>query len=374
MTTNNQIKGKNMSKKTRPWQIAGIMLALAMLLGSVTAEAACAPKVDNFIIFVDQSGSMYMAYEKAGALKMAVAKQLLADMNALIPELGYKGALDLFAPFQELQAPVVYNRAALAAAIQTIKDQQAVFGRQTPMARGILSAEEAAVLSGMKGKTAVIMLSDGKSNVGGDPILAAKEAAEQHPQAVFYVISFAQPGMKDSKTIKGTGIDQAQEKKGEAINRQIAQIGNGMFLEASSLYRNQRAMQKFVNDVFCAEAKPVAAAVEQRIVLRGIQFDLDKYNIKPEYQPILDEAVSTLKAKPDVKVVISGYTDNSGTAEYNMGLSKRRAKAIYDYFVAKGISASRLQSVGHGLEDPIASNATADGRALNRRVELKVVQ
>ena len=363
-----------MSKKTRSWQIAGIMLALAMLLGSVTAEAACAPKVDNFILFVDQSGSMYMTYEKAKALKMAVAKQLLAEMNALIPELGYKGTLDLFAPFQELQAPVVYNRAGLAAAIQTIKDQQAVFGRQTPMARGILSAEEAAVLSGMKGRTAVIMLSDGKSNVGGDPVQAAKEAAEQHPQAVFYVISFAQPGMKDSKTIKGKGIDQGQEKKGEAINRQIAQIGNGMFLEASSLYRNQAAMQKFVNEVFCAEAKPVAAAVEQRIVLRGIQFDFDKYNIKPEYQPILDEAVSTLKSKPDVKVVISGHTDNSGTAEYNMGLSERRAKAVLDYFTTKGISASRLQAVGRGLNDPVADNKTKEGRALNRRVELKVVQ
>jgi len=269
---------------------------------------------------------------------------------------------------------VVYNRAGLAAAIQTIKDQQAVFGRQTPMARGILSAEEAAVLSGMKGRTAVIMLSDGKSNVGGDPVQAAKEAAEQHPQAVFYVISFAQPGMKDSKTIKGTGIDQGQEKKGEAINRQIAQIGNGMFLEASSLYKNQAAMQKFVNEVFCAEAKPVAAAVEQRIVLRGIQFDFDKYNIKPEYQPILDEAVSTLKSKPDVKVVISGHTDNSGTAEYNMGLSERRAKAVLDYFTTKGISASRLQAVGRGLNDPVADNKTKEGRALNRRVELKVVQ
>ena len=83
-------------------------------------------------------------------------------------------------------------------------------------------------------------------------------------------------------------------------------------------------------------------------MLRGIQFDLDKSNIKPEYQPILDEAVSSLKSKPDVKVVINGHTDNSGTAQYNMGLSERRAKAVMDYFVSKGISASRLQAVGHG--------------------------
>jgi OOP family OmpA-OmpF porin len=130
-------------------------------------------------------------------------------------------------------------------------------------------------------------------------------------------------------------------------------------------------VQQFVNDVFCLEVKP---AVEQKIVLRGIQFDFDKYNIKPEYQPILDEAVSTLKSKPDVKVVISGHTDNSGTAEYNMGLSERRAKAVLDYFTTKGISASRLQAVGRGLNDPVADNKTKEGRALNRRVELKVVQ
>jgi len=361
-----------MNKGLRFWQITGLILALVMLLGSAAAGAAtCAPKVDNFILFVDQSGSMYMTYEKVKAVKMAVAKQILADMNALIPELGYKGTLDLFAPFEELQAPAVYNRSNLGAAIKTIKDQQVIFGRQTPMVPGMLSAEEEAVLAGLKGKTAVIMLSDGKSNVGGDPFAFAKEGSQKWPNATFYAISLAQPGAIDSTTGKHLQ-NEDQEKRGEAINRAFAQIGGGMFVEASSLYKDQAAMQKFVNQVFCTEVKPVV--VEQKIVLRGIQFDLDKYNIKPEYQPILDEAAATLKAKPDVKVVINGYTDSTGTPDYNMGLSERRAKAVFDYFVAKGISASRMQTVGHGLNDPIASNATADGRALNRRVELKVMQ
>jgi OmpA-OmpF porin, OOP family len=363
-----------MRKRAIHWQILGFALALTVVLGSSAAGAAtCEPKVQNFILFVDQSGSMYATYEKAKAVKMAVAKQILADMNALIPELAYKGGLDLFAPFQELQAPVVYNRADLAAAIKAIKDQQAIYGRQTPMESGILSAEEAAVLAGLKGKTAVIMLSDGKSNVGGDPVQAAKDAAAQHPNVVFHVVSFSQVGVKDTKTIKGTGIDQEKERKGEAINRAIAQIGGGMYVEASSLYKNRAAMQQFVNDVFCAVPKP-AAAVEQKIVLRGINFDVDKANIKPEYQPILDEAASTLKSKPDVKVVITGHTDNTGTADYNMGLSERRAKSVMQYFASKGISASRMQAVGRGMNDPVADNKTKDGRALNRRVELKVVQ
>jgi OmpA-OmpF porin, OOP family len=351
-----------MGRNMRTLQIAGILLALMTLFGSITAQAACAPKVDNFILFVDQSGSMYMTHEKAKALKMAVAKQILADMNVLIPELGYRGTLDLFAPFEELQPPVAYSRPTFAAAIQKIKDVQKIFDRQTPMASGILSAEEAAVLSGLKGKTAVIMLSDGKSNVGGDPVVAAKETAEKYPNAVFHVISFAQPDAK------GKEWSKEKEAKGAEINRQISRIGNGIFIDATSLYRNQVAMQRFVNDVFCA---PV---VEQKIVLRGIQFDLDKSNIKPEYEPILDEAVSALKSKPDVKVVVNGHTDNSGTAQYNMGLSERRAKSVMDYFVSRGISASRLQAVGHGFNQPIADNKTSEGRALNRRVELQVLQ
>jgi OOP family OmpA-OmpF porin len=144
-----------------------------------------------------------------------------------------------------------------------------------------------------------------------------------------------------------------------------------MLVDAADLYRNPAAIQRFVMDVFCLEERVVEKVVE-KIVLRGINFDFDKSNIKPEFEPILDEAASTLKARPDVRVVIAGYTDSIGTAQYNMVLSNQRAKAVYNYFVSKGIAASRLQTVGHGLNDPVASNANADGRAMNRRVELQV--
>ena len=65
-------------------------------------------------------------------VKEVVAKQILMDMNAVIPELNYKGALFLFAPFQELQAPTMYNRPSFAAAIKMIKDGQVIVGRETP--------------------------------------------------------------------------------------------------------------------------------------------------------------------------------------------------------------------------------------------------
>jgi OmpA-OmpF porin, OOP family len=387
-TANHFTKESQMKKGPKFWQVATLTLALVMLLGSVGAEAKCGPRVDNFILFVDQSGSMYMTYWKLSGMeskaikgknantarpnKEAVAKQILLDMNNMIYELSYKGALDLFAPFQQIQAPTVYNRATFAAAIKMIKDSQAIYGRETPMTKGLIELEQNAVLAGVSGKTAVIMLSDGMANVGADPVQEAKQILEKYPNVVVHVISFAQPGAKDM-SIKGKGMDTAEEQRGAEINRQIAQLGKGILVDASDLYKNPAAMQRFVMDVFCLEEKQ-AVAVEQKIVLRGIQFDFDKYNIKPEFQPILDEAVATLKAKPDVKVVINGHTDSIGSAEYNMALSERRAKAVLDYFAAKGISPGRMTSVGHGLEDPIASNATADGRALNRRVELNVMQ
>jgi len=199
--------------------------------------------------------------------------------------------------------------------------------------------------------------------------MEAKQILERYPNVVVHVVSFAQPGVKDM-SISGKGMDSAEEQRGADINRQIAQLGKGILVDASDLYRNPAAIQRFVMDVFCLEEK----VVEQKIVLRGIQFDFDKSNIKPEFEPILDEAVSTLKAKPNLRVVIAGYTDSIGTAQYNMVLSNQRAKAVYNYFVSKGIAASRLQTVGNGMNDPVASNATADGRAMNRRVELQVVQ
>lgn len=364
-------------------------MAMVMVLGSVSVEAKCGPKEDNWIFFVDQSGSMYMTYWKvsgtdskaikkkggdtAKVAKEVVAKQILMDMNAVIPELNYKGALDLFAPFEELLTPTMYNRPSFAAAIKMIKDSQVIVGRETPMTKGLIELEQSGILAGLTGKTTVIMFSDGMANVGADPVMEAKQILEKHPNVVVHVVSFAQPGVKDM-SIAGKGMDTAGEQKGADINRQIAQLGKGMLVDAAELYRNPAAIQRFVMDVFCLEERVVEQKVVERIVLRGIQFDFDKSNIKPEFQPILDEAVSTLKAKPDVKVVIAGYTDSIGTAQYNMVLSNQRAKAVYTYFVSKGIAASRLQTVGNGMNDPVASNATADGRAMNRRVELQIVQ
>jgi len=105
-------------------------------------------------------------------------------------------------------------------------------------------------------------------------------------------------------------------------------------------------------------------------VLGDVFFDFDKYNIKPRFYPELDAVVKVLNKNPSVKIRIEGNTDNIGTAKYNMGLSERRAKSIMEYLVKAGIDENRLSIIGYGFSKPIAANATPEGRALNRRVEL----
>jgi outer membrane protein OmpA-like peptidoglycan-associated protein len=124
---------------------------------------------------------------------------------------------------------------------------------------------------------------------------------------------------------------------------------------------------------------PVAKAApppveKKKIVLRGVNFDFDKSNIRADARPILDEAISTLKQYKEITLSVEGHTDSIGTEAYNQKLSMRRAKAVADYLAKGGIDPQRMTEKGLGESQPVASNDTAEGRAQNRRVELKILQ
>ena len=107
------------------------------------------------------------------------------------------------------------------------------------------------------------------------------------------------------------------------------------------------------------------------IALYGILFDTDKAVIKPQSRPTLDEIAKLLAGQPRLNVIIVGHTDSQGTYEYNMNLSRRRAEAVAADLVQQyKIAKARLQTAGVGYLAPVGPNATEDGRALNRRVEL----
>lgn len=115
---------------------------------------------------------------------------------------------------------------------------------------------------------------------------------------------------------------------------------------------------------------PAPAAPPPAPVMAGVNFDFDQAVIRPDDFSKLDRDVATLKEWGDLKVEVAGHTDYIGTEEYNMGLSVRRANAVRNYLVDKGIAADRLTVKGYGESQPIADNATEAGRFMNRRVEL----
>ena len=113
-------------------------------------------------------------------------------------------------------------------------------------------------------------------------------------------------------------------------------------------------------------------AVVKKIVLRGIRFDFDKYNIRPESYPILESNMSQLMQKGQVEILVIGHTDNYGTNEYNQTLSEQRAQSVLDYFISKGLKASRVAVTGYGETQPVDTNETDDGRFNNRRIEIQI--
>jgi OOP family OmpA-OmpF porin len=114
--------------------------------------------------------------------------------------------------------------------------------------------------------------------------------------------------------------------------------------------------------------------VQQKIVLRGVNFDFDRSTIRRDAADILEEAARILREDPDIAVSVDGHTDAQGTDAYNDRLSERRAQAVVDHLVGLGISSSRLQPQGFGESRPVATNTTEEGRAENRRVELNVIR
>ena len=105
----------------------------------------------------------------------------------------------------------------------------------------------------------------------------------------------------------------------------------------------------------------------------NITFDTNSSTIKPVFQSSLNDVAAVLKEYSDTDIIVSGHTDSTGTDAINNPLSENRAKSVKAYLVGKGVSGSRITSVGYGSTQPIASISTAAGRAQNRRVEIKIV-
>ncbi len=104
----------------------------------------------------------------------------------------------------------------------------------------------------------------------------------------------------------------------------------------------------------------------------GITFAYNRADVQPQFQPTLNEVASVLAQYPKTYIDVLGHTDSDGSDAYNQTLSERRAQSVADYLVSKGVQSARLATRGYGESQPIASNATEEGKAANRRVEIKI--
>lgn len=199
------------------------------------------PKVDNFVLFVDQSGSMYAPHAERGEVKAVLAKHTLLELNQEVPSkfCCLNSALYLFAPFEEVKASYVYDQGSLATRIGWIPDSQPIALRLTPMADGF--EELTPVVSELSGKTAVIVVTDGGSNTGGDPIEAARALVAAKPGTCLHVVSLA------------------DGDRGREVNNALAQITpECRSVEGTEILGNASKMQQFSRDVFCLSRPPSA--------------------------------------------------------------------------------------------------------------------
>jgi outer membrane protein OmpA-like peptidoglycan-associated protein len=124
----------------------------------------------------------------------------------------------------------------------------------------------------------------------------------------------------------------------------------------------------FKDDDGCPDEKP--QEIKQKLILKGVNFKTASAELLEESYYVLEQVYNSLEAYPNVKVEIAGHTDDQGGSQYNLILSYQRAKTVMDYLIMRGISPDRLVAKGYGKERPITSNATPEGRAMNRRVEI----
>jgi OOP family OmpA-OmpF porin len=118
---------------------------------------------------------------------------------------------------------------------------------------------------------------------------------------------------------------------------------------------------------------PIQFEAPKSFVLDNCNFETGKSDLKPESYKVIDELVEYLNRKSDERIEIGGHTDDVGKPDANMALSLARANTVRAYLLSKGISPDRVTAKGYGMDDPIADNSTAEGRAQNRRTEVKIL-
>jgi OOP family OmpA-OmpF porin len=361
--------------RTRKTNLVGLVIILGMVLLGLSAtdvsafevlteqdtvrtvitEKDLVRTVDNFIILFDASGSMDAKYKDTGLRRIEVAKKILQERNAKLPELGYKAGLYVFGPQRPLHDLKLYNRAAFGKAIDQLPTTTRVATRRSKDIR-----ELDALLAGTSGKTAVFMFTDGQFTPPGpgdiSVVDAAKGLAAKHDICIYPISSAATP--RQEMHVKNLASVNACSRviPFDALYGRPEYVAGILFA---------------LEDIMLVEEGTITKVVAARV--DNVLFDFDQSDIRPEFNEELDQLGKFMQTRPDTYVVIDGYSDSLGSTEYNMLLSRRRAEGVADYLMNNhNIGSDRMVVLWYGKANPVASNETAEGRAKNRRVEMVV--
>lgn len=331
-----------------------IVLALALVFAWASAGMAvepvqnCTKRIDSFNYLVDYSGSMMMRHQKVEEKKIVLAQLVMKRINDAMPALDYQGGLYTFAPYGYVVPQGAWSREAIDSGLAALKNNLEVFGRFTPMGNGLMDHD--AVIKTMGSRAAVLLISDGLANRGVNPAEEARALYAANPNLCIHIISLA---------------DTAE---GQAVLDSIAALNPcTVSVMGVDLIGNEAALEKFVTDVFCMPA------VEEVVVLRGVNFAFDSSKLDATAQGILNEAARIINSHPNLQVRLLGYTDSIGSDAYNLGLSQRRADSVKAYLVEHGVSPARMIAEGMGKSFRYDNN-TEEGRYMNRRCELVFIQ
>jgi outer membrane protein OmpA-like peptidoglycan-associated protein/opacity protein-like surface antigen len=121
------------------------------------------------------------------------------------------------------------------------------------------------------------------------------------------------------------------------------------------------------------EKEVIRETKNNQIILLGVNYEFNSNRLKPEAYPILFHTANVMKQNPELIIEIQGYTDNIGSEKANKIVSQKRAESVENYLIARGISEDRVKAIGYGEANPIGDNKDAAGRAMNRRIEFKIL-
>jgi len=322
---------------------------------TVTQVPEIVKTADNFIVLFDSSSSMNEPYRNTSMTKLVAAKEILKEKNKTLPDLGYNAGLYLFSNLKPIYMMQKYDREKVAAALDQIPAEG---GGATLLQRGLLKLD--GLLSGFSGRTVVFLFTDGSySEMPGSrkPVEIAKEIAGKH-DVCFYVISTAK------------GAQQKEILKAVASINECSRVIPFDYLLGRPEYMTGALYQIDVKTIETVKTIDYLAGFK----VDNIQFDHNSSVVPSASHEELNKLGDFLREHPKTYVVLSGYTDITGSGEYNLWLARRRAESVQNYLAKySGVSIGRIITQWYGTKDPVADNTTEEGRQQNRRVESVVM-